>query len=985
MGSARAQLPDAKGIEFFETKIRPVLVEQCYTCHSAEAAKNKKLRGGLFLDTKAGLLQGGDSGPALVPGKLKEGHLLEALRYEGDVKMPPKKKLPAEVIADFTKWIEMGAPDPRQGEGLGKVAKSIDIAAGKKFWSFQPLATPAVPEVKNPNWAKTPIDRFILAKLEQKGLIPNAPASREKLIRRAYFDLWGLPPTPAQIEAFVKDPAPDAYAKLLDELLAGSAYGERWGRHWLDVVRFAESGGYEFDGNRPGAYHFRDWVIKALNEDMPYDQFVHMQIAGDVLKPGDYAASSATGFLVAGPYPGQTTSKTLQLIRYNHLDDMVSTLSSSMLGLTLGCARCHDHKYDPLPQLDYYRLLANLGRTDSTNAKLDPQPEIYRKAKAQFDGVHGPLNAAKEKYEKDQFASRAAAWFAKNNSAAAPMWTIVEFVEAKAKTPLRKLPDGSAKLTGKIEKTDTLTFVVQTYQKNIKGLRLEALADQDLPKMGPGIDADGSFTLTELTVSATPLGGKGKATPVKLRAVGATSESAEHPVRFAVDGDPKTGWALAPAALGKDAAAQFEIVGDLGDAAGLQLAITMKFDGKANAIGRPRLSLSTHAEPRDLTAASEFQHAQEALALLRASEGKTLPANQPALMRWFRRLDAEYDGLHKAIEDMLVKVPVPQPKLIDVFAAQGNRGGDVHFLIRGEVERKGPKAEPGFLQVLSRADDKPAKTTDPRIALANWLTNAESGAGPLLARVMVNRLWQHHLGRGIVATPNDFGAQGEAPTHPELLEHLAQELIKGGWKLKPLHKQIMMSAVYMQGGEATPEAMKADPTNRLWWRRSPRRLEAEIIRDNVLAVGGSLDRTPFGPGSLDANTPRRSVYLMVKRSQPVPMLQMMDAPEAIQSVGERSLTTVPTQSLAFMNSTLVRKQADNLAKQLAPLAAKDLGQAIEQAYLTTLGRRPTSPERERLANFVEQQAASYGPNGRDQALGDGCQVLLCLNEFVYVD
>ena len=968
LGIGRAQTPDAKGIEFFEAKIRPVLVEQCYKCHSAEAAKAKKLRGGLLLDTRAGLLKGGDSGPAIVPGKAKEGHLLAALRYDGDVKMPPTKMLPAETIADFAKWIEMGAPDPRQGAAVKVAGRTIDINEGKKYWAFRPLAPSTVPDVKNPTWAKSPIDRFLLAKLEAKGLTPNAPVSRVKLIRRAYFDLWGLPPTPAQIDAFVSDPAPDAYAKLVDELLAGPAYGERWGRHWLDIVRFAESGGYEFDGNRTGAYHYRDWVIRSLNQDMPYDQFVRTQIAGEVLKPGDYDAASATGFLVAGPYPGQTTSKTLSLIRYNHLDDMVSTIGSGMLGLTIGCARCHDHKYDPLLQQDYYRLVADLSRTDSTNAKLDPQPEIYKKAKEHFDAVHAPLNAAIAKFEKEQMPDRAAAWFAKAGSAPAPTWMILDLVEAKGKAPLRKLPDGSAKPIGKIEPTDTITLVVQTHQKNLKSLRLEALADKDFPKSGPGLEANGGFVMTELSVQATPIAGKGKATPVKLRGV-----------------DGKTAWSLPPNEHGKDVAVQYDIVGDLGDTAGLQLTITMKFDAKKGAIGRPRVSLSTQAEPRSLTAAGEFQHAQEAATVLRASEGKVTAANLPIVAHWFRPLDADFDALRKASDDMLVKVPVPEPKLMEVFAAQGNRGGEVHFLIRGEVERKGPKAEPGYIQVLSRTDEKPAKTVDPRVGLADWLTNVDAGAGPLLARVLANRLWQHHFGRGIVATPNDFGVQGEAPTHPELLDHLAQELIRGGWKLKPLHKEIMLSAAYMQAGDLRPEAMKADPTNRLWWRRPPLRLEAEVIRDALLAVGGSLDRTPFGPGSLDVNVPRRSVYLTVKRSQPVAMLQMMDAPEAIQSIGERSLTTVPTQSLAFMNSPLVRKQADNLAKQLAPLAAKDVGHALDQAYLTVLGRRPVAVERERMLSFIDRQTATYGINGRDQAVGDCCQVLLCLNEFVYVD
>src|SRR5262249_8546441 len=283
------------------------------------------------------------------------------------------------IIADFEKWIAMGAPDPRDGKAIA-VKREIDVEAGKRWWSFQPLGTVAPPSIQQAAWARTPVDHFILAKLEEKGLQPNPPVSRERLIRRAYFDLWGLPPTPADIDAFVKDPAPDAYDKLIDGLLANEAYGERWTRHWFDVVRFAESGGYEFDGDRPGAYHYRDFVIKALNQGMPYDEFVRLQIAGDQLRPRDMLSATATRFLVAGPYPGQTTPKTIEPIRYDHLDAMASTFGNALLGLSLGCARCHEHKYDPIPQEDYYRLLACIARTDSTRPKLDPDAAGTRKA-----------------------------------------------------------------------------------------------------------------------------------------------------------------------------------------------------------------------------------------------------------------------------------------------------------------------------------------------------------------------------------------------------------------------------------------------------------------------------------------------------------------------------------------------------------------------------------------------------------------------------
>ena len=359
---------------------------------------------------------------------------------------------------------------------------------------------------------------------------------------------------------------------------------------------------------------------------------------------------------------------------------------------------------------------------------------------------------------------------------------------------------------------------------------------------------------------------------------------------------------------------------------------------------------------------------------------KTPPAS---LGRWFRRVDPEADKIYHAMEVIAAKEP--KPSLIDVWSATSGRGGEVHFLIRGEVERKNGVAMPGTMQVLTAGPEAEKRWSDPkepRLALARWLTDADQGAGALLARVIVNRLWQHHFGRGLVATANDFGIQGEAPSHPELLEWLAQELIRGGWRLKPIHKLILQSAAYRQSGELQPEAIKLDPNNRLVWRHSPQRLEAEAIRDALLAVSGTLDPRPFGPGSLDPQNPRRSVYLTVKRSQMVAMMQMFDAPEPIQSIGERSVTTVPAQSLAFLNSPFVRSRAEKLA---ARIKSADLPGGIREAFRAALGRSPTEAETTRMQAFLERQATSYGPTGLDRAWTDACQVLLCSNEFVYVD
>lgn len=364
---------DGKGIQFFEAKIRPVLVEHCYKCHSAQAVDAKALKGGLQLDTRAGIQAGGDSGAAIVSGKPDESLLISALKHDS-FEMPPNTKLSNEVINDFVKWIEMGAPDPRDGKQREIKSAGVDIEAGKRFWSFQPLRQISVPNVKNNDWVKTDVDRYILARVEKARILANEAATRMTLIRRLYFDLWGLPPSRAEVEAFVTDGSPEAYERRVDSLLAGQHYGERWARHWLDLARFAESNGYAFDKDRPAAYHYRDFVIKALNEDMPYDRFVKLQLAGDLLEPLDYMSQSATGFLAAGPFTSQQTQKERERSRYEQLDDIVGTIGTSMFGLTLGCARCHDHKSDPIGIRDYYRLTSSFAKTGFQDYAWDPDP-----------------------------------------------------------------------------------------------------------------------------------------------------------------------------------------------------------------------------------------------------------------------------------------------------------------------------------------------------------------------------------------------------------------------------------------------------------------------------------------------------------------------------------------------------------------------------------------------------------------------------------
>lgn len=991
-----SQAADDEGVQFFEQKIRPVLVEHCYSCHSSEARDAKKLQGALFLDSAAGIAAGGESGATLVKGDSAQSLLLKALKYDG-LEMPPSGKLPDGVIADFAKWIDIGAPDPRDGEVVAKPAREINIDEGKKWWAFQPLQNVPLPD------AAKPIDGFIRQAQQSQGIKPNMPASKEKLLRRAYFDVIGLPPTPEQLAAFVADSSPQAYEKVVDELLASPAYGERWARHWLDAGRFAESGGYEFDGFRPGAYHYRDWVIRALNGDMPYDQFVRMQLAGDVLHPDAIDGAAATGFLVAGPYPGQITAKTVERIRYDQLDDMMMTMGGSMLGLTLGCVRCHDHKYDPIPHQDYYALAASLATTAHGPRTLDVDLAASDRALAQHEAEHQPLVAALQTFVSTDLPQRFSAWRAAElaKQPEATRWQSLEPVAVDAeRSYLKALPgeiiahDGALtpgaelRLKGErrtVANQEQYRLAFQTHQKNIQSLRLDALAHGSLPQRGPGLNGDGSFQLSEIIVTARSLDPQATDAPqtVTLKPVFAAFADKDQPLANVVDGKPETAWVVRAEAK-KDNAAIFECEPPIaGFAKGTQLAVELKFLDVG--IGRLRVAISVEPNPATWAGDVSPQHVTE-LRAIAAANGDQLPEPlRVSLARWFAPFDIETAKVFYAVRDNAAAAPRPQ--LSEVYTTIAG-GQDVFFLRRGEVDNKQGKADPGFLQVLLRgpAPQIPAPT-HPRVSLANWMTDVETGAGPLLARVMANRLWQHHFGEGIVGTPNDFGLQGDRPTHPELLEFLAGEFVRGGWRLKPLHKLLLLSDTYQQSHEVDEEVLKLDPGNRYLWHFRPGRLEAETIRDALLAAGGNLDPLMYGPSVMD-NTARRSIYLRVKRSELIPLMTMFDSPEPTQSIGERSVTTVPTQALAMMNSAFVRQQAEKLFERIRPLPDAPLAAAIDRAYQIAFSRSPTDAERTTMLAFIDQQRAAMGgesPEAADKALVEFCHVLVCLNEFVYVD
>ena len=976
----------AQGQELFNSHVAQLLKEHCVKCHGGE----KGIKGDLDLTTRELLLKGGEEGPAIVPGNPAGSYLMKLIRHEEDPAMPKKgDKLPEQAIATIARWIELGAPyskpllDGRQARN-----KAIVSEEDRQFWAFRPLATVAPPTVRDDRWARTPIDRFILQRLEEKGIAANPIADKRTLIRRAFFDLIGLPPTAEQVERFVGDASPDAYGKVIDELLASPHYGERWGRHWLDLARFAESHGYEQDYDRKFAFHYRDFVIQALNEDLPYDQFVRWQIAGDELAPENPQAWKATGFLAAGTHATQITANQAEKERYDELDDMAATIGTAMLGLTVGCARCHDHKFDPLPTSDYYRLISTFTTTVRSDYDVEVGARETRERREVWERAHAPLVAALRQFERERLPSRFAEWLKSAPVLPQPAWLTLEADQLNVSGPYYSItkqdrqPDGSYLVTVTAGTPDTYNFKTSVKLAGITAIRLEALADKSLPAYGPGWSGSAGFKMTEISATVKSQGAD-KTTPVAIK--GATD------------------WDVAKGE-GQNLAKVFPLAQPIGDAAGMELNITLRFDSAFDRrnIGRFRLAITTasqadtEAEPLPL---KDYFTAREAL---KAAEPNA--AQRDVLLRLYRTIDPEWRALANAVRVHAASEPRPQ-FVKALVCSEGlpavrlhTQGPDFYektfFLKRGDLNQKDGEAPPGFVQVLTRADEKRwllappqgARTPHRRAALARWITDSEAGAGHLLARVIVNRLWQHHFGRGLVATPSDFGAQGEKPSHPELLDWLAAELIRGGWKLKPLHKLMMTSSVYMQSAATDAACLRVDRENALCWHRPRHRLEGEIIRDAILAVTGTLDRTMFGPGTLDSAMKRRSIYFQLKRSQLPPMLATFDAPDTLQSMGQRASTTVAPQALLLMNNAQIRAAVRDWAKALA---ATPIESALTNAYLTALGRPPADDERAVAASFLTTQTASYKAAGKADseqlALADLCQSLVSVNEFVYVD
>ena len=899
-GRGIAAEPDAKALELFEKKIRPVLVEKCYSCHSAEAAKNKKLKGGLQLDTRQGLLTGGETGPAIVPGKPAEGTLLNALRYTTDLKMPPTTKLADSVVADFEAWIKAGAVDPRDGKTSTTTA-GIDWESARKHWAFQSPKKYPAPAVKQIGWGQNGIDAFVLAALEKRGIQPAKPADKRTWLRRASFDLIGLPPTSEELEAFLADESPNAFATVLDRLLASPHYGERWGRYWLDVSRYAEDKALAFPTPRPHAYQYRDWVVQAFNSDMPYDRFLRLQLAGDMVKePVDDYFLKLAGLGFQGLGAEYHKGSVAEQVKADELDDRIDTLSRGLLGLTVACARCHDHKFDPIPTRDYYSLAAAYKGSDLNELFLAPNDvvEIRRKWEAKLK----ELEAAANQYLVDQGRVLGKTALVDVRKYLLVAWQLVASKKHKVEVN-----------TAEIIKRERLDpYFVTRWTKIIE---VSTKAKPALPALKNWLTI-----AREAVDSAKP-----------------TANSIE-----------------VPESLQK---ATDQLAEELRDA----LAVHDMAGGKEK---KPALT------PRQ----------DELLKAIWLGGGNTPfapPANEALAL-----LPEAAKKQHASLLDTVAKHK--QAEIPQLPKAHGISGGGqaMKINVRGKVDSLGEPAPPGFLRILdsqiSKPSEKPAFT---RLDLADAVCSADN---PLTARVMVNRIWQHHFGRGIVGTPSNFGLSGEAPTHPKLLDTLAVRFVETGWSIKWLHREIMLSATYQQSSQHSPTSAEIDPENHYLWRFAPHRLDVEAWRDAILSASGRLDAKLAGPSLslLEATHVRRTIYSRISRIDPDKLLVMFDFPDANVSSEKRGATTIPQQQLFVLNSDFMLRSAKAFSVIIEKSSTKDEDR-VALAYRLAFGRVPTVRERSIGLAFLSSDREKKA--GSPSALEQFAQALLASNEFTWVD
>ncbi len=903
-------------------------------------------------------------------------------------------------------WLS-SAPVPIERAGAQEQPAGA-TSRSQEHWSFRARSSPAVPTVRNSDWTRNSIDSFVLATLEQAGIAPSPEADRATLVRRLSLDLIGLPPTPAEVDAFVTDARPDAYERLVERLLASPHFGERWARHWLDLARYADSDGYEKDSPRPYAYLYRNWVIDAMNRDLPFDRFTIEQLAGD-LAPGEPGESPETALarnVATGFHRNTLTNKEggvdQEEFRNKANVDRVSTTSTVWLGLTLACCECHNHKYDPFTQQEFYSLFSFFNTSQETDVPA-PQPAelaAYEAAKKKFDDEHAKLAAALADFERDQLPGRLAAWeAARTGKTPVARWVVLAATTASSTggATLTEQPDGSILVAGTSPATDTYTIEAKTDLAGITAFRLEVLPDEKHPAKGPGRVKHGNFVLNEFTVKFVPPstparraseGNNGQRNdtsnepslalrasvptepqPVPLQNATADFSQDKYSVAAAIDGNVATGWAIAPQ-FGKRHVAVFETKEDLAPAAAdsrLTLVITLDQQyGTEHTIGRFRISATT--EPRPVSA---DDLPDDVIAALRTAPAERDEKQKAAVTKYYRSTDAEWKKLDAALAEHAKKAP-PAPATKAMAIAQNGSPPPTHIHIRGDFLRKGDAVDPGTPAVLATAVSFQPRSAKPdRLDLARWIV---SPANPLTPRVAVNRTWQYLFGKGLVATPNDFGTRGERPSHPELLDWLAGEFVARGWSQKDLIRLVVGSATYRQSSRARQDLVDRDPTNTLLARQNRYRLEAEIVRDLNLAASGLLALTIGGPSvrppqpagvsdltyagsakwndSTGADRYRRGLYTWFQRTSPYPMLTTFDSPDGVNCTVRRERSNTPLQALTLLNDAVFVECAQSLARRaIKESPSADLSARIRFAFRSCMAREPNTQEMVRLAKL----------------------------------
>ena len=1060
----------AQDTEFFEKKIRPVLVEYCFECHSGDEHESQ-----LRVDSLAALLVGGERGPAIVPGKPNEGTFLPAVRHDDTLQMPPNKKLPQAVIADLTRWVQEGAvwpnAEPVQVAPRPVATERLPTEEDRLFWAFQPPRSVTVPRVADPaGWAQTPIDQFVLQQLEAAQLAPNAIADKRTLIRRATLALVGIPPTPDEVNAFLTDDSPQAFERVVDRLLTSPHYGERWGRHWLDVARYGDSNGLDENLAYGNAWRYRDYVIDAFNADLPYDEFLREQIAGDLLPPSPEPSVQlrrvvATGFLSLGAK--MLAEDDPVKMEMDIIDEQLDTLGKAVMGLTLGCARCHDHKFDPISAHDYYAL-AGIFKSSKTMdnfgvvARWQERPIAVPEIVAERDRLMATAAALQAditqrvKTESERVTTQASTQLAAYLLAADRQLRIDESLknaqpiandDARRSAPECVLLEAENYLRGNVLK-DTTNYGIGIGVLVNRG-ELPNFTEYDIEiKQAGRYQVDLRYAAAASRPTIILIDGQ----PIQLNAAGQvtgnwTPESqkwfveaiteitaGKHMVRLENAGAfphidklclaPSTDAGEAPASAGgvpspelqplivarwvKFLMAQREVVdGPFSLWGQLQSQGTLEglsgdsspFRAKLLAEPRPTTREELAQRYQELAVPTDAPDAAPLQSVLSTPEGP-FSLGEEAETAFSMTVAAEL----KTLRDQKAALEKATPALSEAMSITEGKPQNLRIHLRGSHTTLGDEVGRRMPRVFALGSDPPiAESASGRLQLAEWLTRP---GHPLTARVLVNRVWQAHFGEGLVRSPDNFGKLGEAPTHPELLDWLANDFVQNGWSIKALHRQILHSAVWQQSTSWNEAAAEIDPENRLLWRMNRRRLEAEAIRDSLLAIGGDLDLT-MGGNLLPTenrkyvtsttnvnveiyNVPRRTIYLPIVRSAIFDYLTAFDFGDPSAMSGQRDRTTVAPQALFLMNSKLVAQESESLARTLLAQPGDDSGR-ITAAFERFYSRPPAESETASSLEFIAAYEKSLSDRStasdqlRSMAWKAFCRALMSTNEFLYVN